>query len=68
MLDLLKPAFFALKYNFSSQNFEGKTEYLLVAVNKWLFTFVLFGCWFTEFVSEGNNSGTVELARVLAFI
>ena len=57
MLDVLKPEFFALKYNFSSINRKGKTEYMLVSVNKWLYTFVFFGCWFAEF-----------LVMVLAFI
>ena len=49
MLDVLKPEFIALKLNFSSKNRKGKTEFMLVAVNKWLYIFVFFGCWFTEF-------------------
>ena len=51
MLDVLKPEFIALKYNLSSKNRKGKTEFMLVAVNQWLYTFVFFGCWFTEFLS-----------------
>ena len=68
MLDVLKPEFFALKYNLSSKNRKGKTEFMLVAVNKWLYIFVFFGCWFTEFVLYGLDSGTVELVMVSAFI
>ena len=50
MLDVLKPEFIALKYNLSSKNRKGNTEFMLVAVNKCLYTFVFFGCWFTEFI------------------
>ena len=39
MLDVLKPEFIVLKYNLSSKNRKGKTEFMLVAVNKWLYIY-----------------------------